>query len=311
MIRKYVILVGIFFMLILTGCHARQNQLTVFYAPCFSPVLLELKDNISQTLNIHLQTEVSGSQMVCRKITELRRECDLMLIADASLFKNLTPENTSWRIEFAHDEVVLGIGIRARRVDDAEKDWIPVLRDPEILLGRVDENLGPIGYRTLLVWQYLEQSGYPGLREELTGKTAKVLDHVDHLAAMLKNGDMDYGFIYKTTCRQNDIRYLALPPQINQGSPGVDYARSSVSYQKVVKGKREKITVPGSIITYGLSIPHSAPNRRAAIQLIHFLLNENQELFKDKGYQFYKPQFYGSKSDQQPFSGIAVFKGEF
>jgi molybdate/tungstate transport system substrate-binding protein len=310
MILRSVLLMSVF-SLLLFGCHSQQNSLTIFYAPCFSPVVLEVKDALASTLNVALKMEVNGSQMVCRKVTELQRECDVALLADARLFKTLMPEDTSWRIEFAHDEIVLGIGIRAPYVDKAETDWIAVLRDDTIVLGRVNENLGPIGFRTLLVWKYLENSGHPGLSETLIEKTTKVLDHVDHLSAMLKNGDVDYGFLYKTTCRQNDIRYISLPSEINQGSPDLDYTRVAVQYQKITHGKRETVSVPGSRITYGVSIPRTAPNKAAAIKFIRFLLRDKKAVFEEKGYRIFQPQFYGSQTEYHPFSEIAVYQGEF
>jgi len=58
---------------------------------------------------------------------------------------------------------------------------VKVLRDTDVSLGRVNENLGPIGYRTLLLWTLKEQQGHPGLKAALKAKTGKILDHVDHL----------------------------------------------------------------------------------------------------------------------------------
>lgn len=57
---------------------------------------------------MRLAKEVSGSQVVYRKVTELGQECDLMLVADTQLLKTLAASQVNWRIEFAHDEVVLG-----------------------------------------------------------------------------------------------------------------------------------------------------------------------------------------------------------
>ncbi|NIQ67269.1 MAG: hypothetical protein GTN94_12155, partial [Candidatus Aminicenantes bacterium] len=65
----------------------------------------------------------------------------------------------------------------AQRVDEAEKNWPQVLLAPETILGRVNENLGPIGYRTLLCWKLKEKKGFPGLMEKLKAKAEKVVDH--------------------------------------------------------------------------------------------------------------------------------------
>ena len=218
-------------------------------APAFSPVWDTVRQDAEKQLNIELHGEISGSQIVCRKVTELGRQSDLMMVADNRLFKQIASSHTTFRIDFAHDEVVLGIGIRAKRVDDAEDDWVSVLLGEKIRLGRVDEDLGPIGYRTLLVWKLKEMLGHPGLMEDLKNKTEKVVEHVGHLATHLKTGDIDYGFLYRTTCIKHDIRFISLDKQINLGTTDVDYSAAEVSFKKLEAGKEVLIPVKGLPIT--------------------------------------------------------------
>jgi molybdate/tungstate transport system substrate-binding protein len=289
----------------------KPEVVTVFLAPAFSPVWDAVRQDAEKQLNIELHGEISGSQVVCRKVTELGREADLMLVADNRLFKQIASSHTNFRIDFAHDEVVLGIGIRAKRVDEAEDDWLPVLLDENVRLGRVDENLGPIGYRTLLVWKLKEMSGYPGLMQQLVAKTAKVVEHVGHLATNLKAGDIDYGFLYRTTCIKHDIRFISLDERINLGSMEMDYSVAQVSFKKLEAGKEVEIPVQGAPITYSLSIPSNAPNRKKAIELIHYLLHKDQEQFSPHGFTFFTPKFYGSQEDFAQFKDIVEYAGSF
>lgn len=293
------------------GAGKAKEKLTVFYAPCYSPVFGELKDDIEKSLAIFLQTEVKGSQVLCRQVVELGRECDLMMLADAELFKTLAAGKVGWRLEFAHDEMVLAVGIRAKRIDEAEKDWVPVLRDPGIVLGRVNESLGPIGYRTLLVWKLKESLGAPGLYEALKGRDGKIAEHADHLAAILKMGEADYGFLYRTTCLQNEIRFIPLEPGINLGQERADYSGAEAAYTVTKAGKTREITVKGSVVTYGLSIPDNAGNPKMAKKLVEYLLMQNAKIFEDKGYLFYKPKFYGTKEKYREFSEMADYAGTF
>jgi molybdate/tungstate transport system substrate-binding protein len=296
---------------LLASCSKAENSLTVFYAPCYSPVLDEVRDDCESTLDVKLLGEISGSQVCCRKVTELGRECDLLMVADSSLFRKIASSHARWRIDFAHDSVVLGVGIRARKTDEAEKDWVPVLLDENIRLGRVDENLGPIGYRTLLVWALKEKLGHPGLAASLRKRTDKVVDHVAQLATELKAGSLDYGFLYKTTCLKDDIRFIALDNRINLGSPEMDYSGAEVSFVNTQSGKKETVTVRGSHITYGLTIPSNAPNREKAVQMVKYLLSGKKDIFALKGFTFFKPRFYGSKQDFKPFESFADYAGEF
>ena len=318
---KYISILSLFLVVIFVFCTLnfscdkqdknKPEVVTVFLAPAFSPVWDAVRQEAEKQLNIELHSEVSGSQVVCRKVTELGRESDVLLVADNSLFKKIASSHTTFRLDFAHDEVVLGVGIRAKRVDEAEDDWVPVLLDETVRLGRVDENLGPIGYRTLLVWKLQELSGHPGLMEQLITRTDKVVEHVGHLATDLKAGDVDYGFLYRTTCIKHDIRFIPLDKRINLGSMGMDYSKAQVSFKKTEAGKEIPVPVKGAPITYSLSIPINAPNKAKAIELIHYLLHKDREQFSAHGFTFFRPKFYGSQEDFVQFREIAEYVGNF
>ena len=298
-------------LILLASCSKAENALTAFYAPCYSPVMDALRDECEETLDVKLLSEISGSQVCCRKVTELGKDCDLLMVADSGLLKKIASSHATWRIDFAHDSVVLGVGIRAKRTDEAEKDWVPVLLDENIRLGRVDENLGPIGYRTLLVWALKEKHGNPGLAASLKQRTDKVVDHVAQLATELKAGSLDYGFLYKTTCLKNDIRFIQLDDRINLGSPGMDYSDVEVSFVNTQSGKKETVSIKGSHITYGLTIPVNAPNKEKAKEMVKFLLCGKEDVFILKGFAFFKPRFYGTREDFKPFESFADYAGEF
>jgi molybdate/tungstate transport system substrate-binding protein len=270
-----------------------------------------VRKDAGKELGFQIKPEASGSQVVCRKVTELGRDCDLMMIADRRLFKALASSHVSWRIDFAGDEVVLGIGIRAKKADAAETDWVKVLRDPDVSLGRVDENLAPIGYQTLLVWKLKEASGNPGLEEQLKKKSEKVVDDVLHLATLLKAGDLDYGFLYRSTCVEHDIRYISLDKAINLGADDVDYASAQVAIKTDKSGEESQLTVKGSPITYSLSIPNSAVHRRQAVALIRYILTKYPKQSDNFGYRFFQPKFYGSENDFTGFKDIAIYAGAF
>jgi molybdate/tungstate transport system substrate-binding protein len=298
-------------LVLLASCSKAENSLTVFYAPCYSPVMDALRDECEKTLDVKLVSEISGSQVCCRKVTELGRECDLLMVADSGLLKKIASSHVTWRIDFAHDSVVLGVGIRARRTDEAEKDWVPVLLDENIRLGRVDENLGPIGYRTLLVWALMEKTGHPGLAAKLRANTVKTVDHVAQLATELKAGTLDYGFLYKTTCLKDDIRFISLDDRINLGSPEMDYSGAEVSFVNTQSGRKETVSVKGSHITYGLTIPVNASNQEKATEMVRYLLSGKKDVFDLKGFTFFRSRFYGSREDFKPFESFADYAGEF
>lgn len=305
------LIIGIFAASCKRKAPSDSGNVTVFLAACFSTLMDGIRKDAEKELNIQIHPEVSGSQVVCRKVTELGRDCDLMMIADRRLFKMLASSHVSWRIDFACDEVVLGIGIRAKRVDEAEADWVKVLRNEDVSLGRVDENLGPIGYQTLLVWKLKEASGHPNLTEQLKKRCEKVVDDVLHLATLLKAGDLDYGFIYRSTCVEHDIRFIPLEKGINLGATDVDYGSAQVVIKAIKSGEESLLTVKGSPITYSLSVPISAIHRQQAFALIHYILSKCPKQSDVFGYKFFPPRFYGSEKDFASFKDVATYAGVF
>ena len=41
-----------------------------------------IRDDVEDDLHIEIIAEASGSQVACRKVTELGKECDLLMLAD-------------------------------------------------------------------------------------------------------------------------------------------------------------------------------------------------------------------------------------
>ena len=149
-----------------------SGELILFYAPFFSPAMSSIKPEMEKSMNTKIVSETAGSQILCRKVSDLGRECDVLILADETLFKSMASSKTSWRIDFAGDEMVIGIGRQAKYTDLAEKNWVQALLKPDTILGRVDESLAPIGFRTILTWNLLEKRGNPGLSGKLLKKEA-------------------------------------------------------------------------------------------------------------------------------------------
>lgn len=309
-IKSVVILLLSFFSI----CFAENTEkpdITIFYAASYAPILNKIKDTAQDKLNLRLKTESSGSQIAIRKITELGRECDVLMLADNTLFKELASSHCSWRIDFINDEVVIGVGIRAQKVDEAEQNWITALLDPNVTIGRIDETTAPIGYRTLLSWKLAEEKGNPGLCRKLLDKSRKPVENVENLAILLKSGEIDYGFVYKSTCISHDIRFIELDKAINLSSPDIDYSGAEITFKKLKSGTEEFFTVKGSPVTCGLSIPNNAPNSDGALKFVRYFLTECRNEFQDYGFVLFKPKFYGSKDEYEHFKDIADYAGAF
>jgi ABC-type molybdate transport system substrate-binding protein len=267
-------------LLLAAACTRQPPPLTVFYAAAFEPALHELLPKAEVSLGRAITSETGGSGNLLRKVTELGRDCDLMLITDGAYFQSRGAGRFAWRLEFASDELVLAVGSRAPRTDEAERDWAPVLLDPAVRLGRADEKISPAGVRALRMVQKRERAGAAGLEARLRGPSVPVVDDVGTLAARLKAGDLDYAFLYRTTCLMQDIRFIRLE------------------------------TDPEAAI-YALSIPDNAPHPEAAVALVRSLLTAGRGVWEEKGFTLLRPRFYGDRSLYAPFRECADYGGPF
>ena len=282
----------------------------VFCAAGFAPVLESVREDCRRELGIDLLMESSGSEVACRKLTELGRPCDLLLLADRDLVSRLLSGYCTWRIDFATDEIVLGVGIRAPGVSEAEKNWASVLLRDDVRLARADENLAPIGYRTLLVWALQERLGNPGLLDRLKKKCRAMVDDVERLAVLLKTGEIDYAFLYRSTCMTHSIRTITLDKRISLAAPDEDYSTTSVTFTRLKSGARQEVVVKGAPCAWTITIPEQCADKKSALQLLRYLVTRKQELLSQSGFTpIAPPNFYGDKAAWQPLAEGIEYSG--
>jgi len=292
-------------LLMLSGCGSGQDRpklvpLRIFYGSGFAPIIDALRAEVERDLHLHILGEPSGSQAACRKVTDLQRDCDLLILSDSELVASHLAGVCSWRLDFATDEVVLGISPRAPAPSEAETDWTRVLLRPDVRLGRVNENLAPIGYRTLMVWQLRETQGMPGLADRLRNKCTVVVDDVSTLAALLKAADLDYAFIHRSTAVAWDIRHVELDRRINLGDPNVDYSAAVVTYERLKAGAKELVTVHGGPVCWTLTFPDRNQNPQPALAFMRFLLTQKCDVLERHGLRPLRPPLFYGPADRFP-----------
>jgi molybdate/tungstate transport system substrate-binding protein len=294
------------------SCRQREEQpaVRVFHAAGFAPFLEQVRDDCERELGIVLQTEGSGSQEACRKVTELGRPCDLLVLADSQLAAALLGSACRWRIDFATDQCVLGVGARAPEVEKAHKDWPAVVLDNRVRLARVNENLGPMGYRTLLCLKLQERLKSPGLCEQFVGRCGQVVDDVERLAPLLRTGQADYAILYRSTCIAHGIRYVELDPRVDLGSADVDYTGAEVRFAKLKSGREEVVAFRGSPIVWSLVGPADGETRNTSA-LVDYLLSQKSAELDAVGLTPLRPaRFLGPAEDHARFRAVADYAGE-
>lgn len=230
--------------------------------------------------NVDIIREPSGSRRCARKISDLKKPCDIMASADYTVIDNLLiPKYAEWNIRFATNRMVLCYTGHSRFAEEVTPDnWYDILTRKDVIWGHSEPNIDPCGYRAEMALQLAEKYyEKPGLYQNLIANRPKenIRPKAVELVSLLKTGHMDYAWEYRSVAIQHWLKFIELPDQINLGN----YKFDDFYKQAVVKvsGKRPGTFEfkQGKSCTYGITLIKNAPNRDAAILFLEYLLDEN------------------------------------
>ena len=296
----------------LVSCSRKEEAPSVrmFHAAGFAPFLSQIREESEQTLHIALLPEGSGSVEACRKLTALGRACDVLALADNQLVAQLLTGVCSWRIDFATDELVLGVGVRAPHTEEAEHDWPTTVLREDVRLARANENTSPVGYRTRLALTLQEHLGAANLHDRFLARCRRQIDDVERLSALLKSGEIDYALVYRSTCVAHKIRFIALDARVNLGSPETDYSRAQIQFDRLKAGVPETVTVRGAPAVWTLTEPDRVVRPSSADAVVKDLLGRTAALDAAGFRPLARPQFYGPASVYPRFDAVATYGGD-
>ena len=270
---------------------APQGTLTMFHAGSLSvPFAAMEKAFEAKYPGVDLQREASGSQKAARKISDLKKPCDLMASADYKVIdKLLIPEFAKWNIRFATNQLVLCYTDKSAHAKEMNADnWYEIIQKKGVVWGHSDPNLDPCGYRSLMVLQ-LAETYYkkPGLYDAIIANRPKenIRPKSVELVSLLQTGNMDFAWEYLSVAVQHGLKYVLLPDEINLGNYKFDdlYAKAVVK----VTGKKPGtfMNIKGKSCTYGVTLIKNAPNREAATAFLEYMLDPDGGLkvLKDMG----------------------------
>jgi molybdate/tungstate transport system substrate-binding protein len=259
------------------------NQLIIFHAGSltvpFEKIIVGFK---KENPGIEVLKEIAGSRECARKISELKKPCDIFASADYMVIDQLlVPEFTDWNLKFATNEMTIVYTEKSRRAKEInQKNWFDILLDNNINIGRADPNADPCGYRSILTMKLAEIFyNKKGLAEKLIKKDQEYIrpKEVD-LLALLEAGELDYIFLYRSVAEQHGLKFLILPDKINLKKAEFEDYYKQVLVELNGKKPGEKISQAGSSMVYGVTIPKNSPNPALAKKFIHYLLNKEKGL---------------------------------
>jgi molybdate/tungstate transport system substrate-binding protein len=258
------------------------DTLILYIAASLTKPIQPVLDTFAARTGTVIQRESGASLEHVRKITELNRVPDVLLLADVEVFPQLlVPKYATWYAEFARNRMVVAYTAKSKHASEINaSNWATILRRNDVEVGRTDPNLAPVGYRTLIMLQLAERFyKSPGLAKALVdhAPARNIRPNAAELAALLAAGELDYIYDYQSVAESNAFKFIALPDAINLGDPklAIAYAAESVSVRGATP--RSHATFKGQPILYGLSIPRGAPHPSAAAKFLAYLASPDVE----------------------------------
>ncbi len=287
------------------GSRTSSEPLYVFAAACLNTVLAEFEKSFEQkNPGTDVRVEVSGSLVAARKISEYRRRGDIVMSADMRVIANLLiPEFADWQVVFLSNEMVVAYSERSRHAAEVSSaNWPELLLEGDVRVARVDENLGPLGYQTLLVWKladlhYEKQLRGESLFQSLSRRVTRKLIRPDAAELLpLLGTEADYIFVYRSMARDHNLKHILLPPEVNLSSFAHNdlYSRASVT---ISAAPGRSLTIRGEPILFSLTIPRDAPNRGGALSFVKILMEpEGRAILQRHGFTpVSPPRYYGPR----------------
>jgi len=275
---------------LVAGCaNSEQKELIIFHAGSLSVPFKELADKYEErNPGVKILMEPAGSLVCARKITELKKPCDIIASADYFVINQLIiPDYASWSIRFATNELVIAFQEKAKYASEINSsNWMEIIQRDDVKYCRSDPDSDPCGYRSVILFKLAENYyRLPGLASRLISKDKEFIrpKEVD-LVALIESNSADYMFQYKSVAIQHNLKYIELPDEINLGDPHKNSLYNTVNLEVNGSAPGNKITITGEYINYSLAILKDAVNSKDAVDFVEFLLgNEGIEIFRKNG----------------------------
>jgi molybdate/tungstate transport system substrate-binding protein len=255
-----------------------QGELIIFHAGSLSAPMKQISQDFEAKYpGVKVLLEAAGSVDCARKITELKKPCDIMASSDYKVIeKFLIPGYTGWHIPFAANEMVIAYTDQSQKAAEITRDnWTSLLLSDEIRFGRADPASDPCGYRTSLVFDLAERYlNTPGLARKLSIKDNRFIrpKEVD-LLALLDVDEVDYIFIYRSVAIQHHLQYLELPDEINLKNPALAGLYNEVSVKIPGNKPGDSVVIAGEAMVYAVTMLNAAPHKDVALAFLEFMLD--------------------------------------
>jgi len=284
---------------------ADEKELIIFHAGSLSVPLKQIsREYEKNNPGTKIFLESAGSLVCARKVTELKKPCDILASSDYFVIDELLiPDYTSWGIRFATNEIVIAFTEKSKyHKEITPVNWMEILQRNDVIYARSDPDADPCGYRTEFTFMLAEKYyKLQGLADKMKIKNKEYIrpKEVD-LVALMESNVIDYMFQYKSVALQHHLKYIELPKDINLSDPTKGKIYSTVSTEVAGNKPGNRMKVTGDYINYSVTIIENAPQKEEAINFLAFMLSaEGQEIYRKNGQEPIIP-FSTEQSDKLP-----------
>lgn len=259
----------------------QEADLSILYAGSLQGLVDDLFPSFEHATGYRCTGRGGGSRDWARQLRQGQVQADLFLSADASVneIELMRPGEivAEWYLVFATNELVLAysdaspVAEEMKAVASKEGGWLQLLQ-AGYRLGRPDPDADPKGYRTLFALQLAEKHfGLAGLLSKVTGspRNPKQIVDASELASMLRRGEIDLTFSYRSHAEEAGLAFVKLPEEVNLGAPSLAESYEEASYQ-CTDGTRYH----GSPIAYTATPLVDARHASAAAAFLVFLTSD-------------------------------------
>lgn len=272
---------------------APAPALVICHAGSLSAGLKAVEALYTRRTGIPVTDIAGGSVSLARKLASGRLKVDLYAGADAEVIdRMMKPAGLAeFTLRLASGSMVLAYAATSRgaatiaapgvpfdppaSVPAAAADWYRQLSQPGVRINGAHPFLDPGGYRADLVFQLAQDHyGVPNLYDDLLSNLT-----VAHVPGGLGKA-YDYQVIYEhsaTALAKADptgsLRFVRLPGEVNLGSAAQEdrYASRSVAMPDLLASKGRTVTIPGSRVTWGVTLLKDAVHREEAVAFLALL----------------------------------------
>jgi len=217
---------------------------------------------LDSRLDIPVAVEARGSAAAAQLVADGVRDPDVVALADAALFESvLDPE---WYALVATNELAVAYGRETpagRRIREADRWFEPILAG-DVVLGRTDPDLDPLGYRTLFALELAaRRHDRPGLPDAVL-EPDQIYPETG-LLSRFETGDVDAAVVYRSMAVERDYDYRELHPAVDLSDPDRDEEYRTASHT-LADGR----TVRGEHVAYGVQARSADAATRAAFDTL-------------------------------------------